>query len=309
MPRFSSRQNSATKQTEDPPQSQWIMITEERLFESDGNHENSLSLCKLRHPKSESAALYLICRGGETISEVVRFTPPFGSWLIGNTVQKDGSIIVTTPVDPVFLILPYLINAGKSGKFMTLDQIVLDEEFPDCGKLLTCACLASLDQVADMRDTDDIRAYRYSVDKTLAWLRLKADNVAEALKKNDVQVNEFTAQSAMFVRSKKEPSEGDDACIKYACGLISDYLPLELAASLRIYLGIKETIKPEQVEPPNKKAKLTTDDITPSEDYSTNGKDLKKDNSKGKQTVAQKRLSKIDKSGMKSISSFFVSKS
>jgi hypothetical protein len=34
---------------------------------------------------------------------------------------------------------------------MTLDQIVIDEDFPDCGKLLDCAGLQSLDQVTDMK--------------------------------------------------------------------------------------------------------------------------------------------------------------
>ena len=46
--------------------------------------------------------MYLVCQGGETISEVVKFTPEFGSWLIGNSVQKgnfadsfvDGLILI-----------------------------------------------------------------------------------------------------------------------------------------------------------------------------------------------------------------------
>ncbi|XP_070173286.1 ribonuclease H2 subunit B-like isoform X2 [Littorina saxatilis] len=291
MPRSSSRQNSTTKPVvQDPPQSQWIMITEEKHFENDSNDEKKLQFCKLRHPKSDQPAMYLVCRGGEVISEVVRFKPGYGSWLIGNTVQKDGSFIVTTPVDPVFLVLPYLIDARKAGKFMTLDQIVHDNDFPDCARLLECAGLGDLDQVADMKGGEDFKAFRYNSDRTLAWLKLKAENVAEVLRDRDIAVAESGAQSANFVRSKKDRSEGDDAYIKYAHGLISDYLPLELGASLKNYLGIKETkenIKPEtkgDEEPPNKKAKLSKDDIAPTEDYSSNGA-LKKDNSKVRKTT------------------------
>ena len=53
---------------------------------------------------TDRQAMYLVCQGGETISEVVKFTPEFGSWLIGNTVQKgksaknfmDGLILLNT---------------------------------------------------------------------------------------------------------------------------------------------------------------------------------------------------------------------
>jgi hypothetical protein len=39
--------------------------------------------------------MYLVCKGVKTISEVVKFTPQFGSWLIGNSVQKGKDDLVT----------------------------------------------------------------------------------------------------------------------------------------------------------------------------------------------------------------------
>ena len=51
----------------------------------------------------------------------------------------------------------------QSGKFMTLDQIVHDADFPDCCRLLTCKGLNSLDQVADVKGRTDV------------WLCHKAD--------------------------------------------------------------------------------------------------------------------------------------
>ncbi|KAL8592451.1 hypothetical protein ACOMHN_021393 [Nucella lapillus] len=319
MPRSSSRPsksaNSGSTKSTNQSQSQWIMITEEKLFANDGNEEKGLSFCKLRHPKSEQGSMYLLCGGGQrkTVCEVVRFSPQFGSWLIAETVQRDGSMLITTPVDPVFLILPYLINTGQSGKFMTLDQMVHDADFPDCCHLLDCQGLDDLDHVADRRGADDIQAFRYNSDKTLAWLTLKTESVAEAVRKRGVGVGESGAHSANFVRSKKDQSDGEEAYLKYAHGVVSDYLPLDLARSLKQHLGIKETkesIKPETKgeEPPKKKVRLSKDDVTPIDDYSSKTTELKKDNSKGKQTAAQKRLSKVDKTGMKSIASFFSPK-
>ena len=39
---------------------------------------------------------------------------------------------------------------------MTLDQIVCDEEFPDCSQLLECSGLECLDQVSDMKGTGSV---------------------------------------------------------------------------------------------------------------------------------------------------------
>ena len=39
---------------------------------------------------------------------------------------------------------------------MTLDQIVCDEEFPDCSRLLECSGLECVDQVSDMKGTGSV---------------------------------------------------------------------------------------------------------------------------------------------------------
>ena len=39
-------------------------------------------------------------------------------------------------MDSLFLLLHYLIMASKEGKFQPLDQVVMDDVFPDCNLLL-----------------------------------------------------------------------------------------------------------------------------------------------------------------------------
>lgn len=39
-------------------------------------------------------------------------------------------------MDPLFLLLHYHIKAGKEGKHQPLDQVVVDDKFPDCTLLL-----------------------------------------------------------------------------------------------------------------------------------------------------------------------------
>uniref|UniRef100_A0A8C0HUN6 Uncharacterized protein n=1 Tax=Balaenoptera musculus TaxID=9771 RepID=A0A8C0HUN6_BALMU len=97
--------------------------------------------------------------------------------------------------------------------------------------------------------------------------------------------------------------EEDYIC--YTHGLIFDYIPEELSDDLSKYLKLPE--RPASVpNPPSKKVKLSDEPVEAKEDYTKfNTKDLKTVKKNSKMTAAQKALAKVDKSGMKSIDSFF----
>ncbi|XP_071085556.1 ribonuclease H2 subunit B-like [Haliotis cracherodii] len=314
--RRSSKQSSSEKSTSpgtkksNDAQSQWIMMVEDCVLDDDGGNEESRPvMCKLRHPKSDSGCLFLFANGGQDVYEAIQYKEEFRSWFIGDTVQHDGGMLMLTTVDPLFLVMPYLLKEGQSGKFMTLDQIVIDEDYPECNRLHGCTGLSELHQITEVKGDDDFRAYRFDKDKTLSWLKLKTEIVADVLQQKDVSVSSSGAHSSIFIRSKKEDAVDKDQYIKYACGMVSDYLPPLIAEDLRDYLGvadIHDPIKSPSEEPPAKRVKL--EDIAPSEDYSKTHGVQKQTSKETKMTVAQKKLSKVDKSGMKSISSFFSPK-
>ncbi|KAK2155684.1 hypothetical protein LSH36_233g01010 [Paralvinella palmiformis] len=198
----------------------------------------------------EQGCMFLFSSDNKKIFEVLKFNEEYRSWFIGNSVQSDGSLYIPSPVEPMFLALPYLINSAKSGKFMTLEQIIEDSEFPECHRLCSCQGLAKIGQVCEVKDD----------------------------------------------------------LLRFAHGIISEYLPVSLSKELQDYLGIKEEViheKPDITEPKAKKMKA---DLTPVEDYcKQNGQ--KDDKPKmTKLSVAQKKLEKVDKKGMKNISSFFATK-
>uniref|UniRef100_A0A0B7A3N9 Ribonuclease H2 subunit B n=1 Tax=Arion vulgaris TaxID=1028688 RepID=A0A0B7A3N9_9EUPU len=279
------------------------------------------SLCKLRHPRLNSECMYLFSANCLSVYEINCYQEKYRSWFIGNAVHSDGRMYMTSLLDPLFLVLPYLVRAKeKSGRsqFMTLDQMVYDEDFPDCHKLLTCCRHDQLMQIADSKDLEDnILVYQYSQEKTLCWLQTKSEMLADALKDKKVSVDNRGSHSTIFARSKNCQTSRD-VYLEYAHGIISDYLSGALAMELRQCLGLPEvdaslTTSPvcqTEKEPPNKKAKLTTTTtvLSPTDDYSKNV-DFKSAKSKtGKLTIAQKKLGQVDKSGIKSISSFFSSK-
>ena len=131
----------------------------------------------------------------------------------------------------------------------------------------------------------------------------QTEKVSSALEKKNIGLG--TSGLSHSKSSSKEDY------LRYAFGLVSDYLPLELCNSLREHLGIPGAVEKRASTgevPPAKRAKLG--DITPDDDYSMQSSLEKvKSKSEAKLTTAQKKLSQIDKTGMRSLTSFFSPKS
>lgn len=271
-----------------------------QTFDENGCETFDAQFVLLRNPKTDFGCLYIFSHDRKALYETLKFNEPYRSWFIDNSVQSDGSFSITTPVDPLFLVVPYLMK-HTANVFQPLSQILVDDEFPHTTQLLDLP-LSSLNRVADVKGTEEIQAYSFNKEKCLSWLKVKVEAAADRLEKTNENVGTGSS-SASLVRSKKEqPCRAD--YVKYACGLVSDYIPPSLAADLKEYLGIKKEEQTKSREPPQKKAKLDVSE--PTDDYSRGYKMEKESESASKKTRAQKLLSKVDKSGMKSISSFFA---
>uniref|UniRef100_A0A8C0DHW0 Ribonuclease H2 subunit B n=1 Tax=Balaenoptera musculus TaxID=9771 RepID=A0A8C0DHW0_BALMU len=219
-----------------------------------------------------------------------------------------GLLHFATPMDPLFLLLHYLIKADREGKFQPLDQVVMDDVFPNCILLLKLPELEKLlRHVTEEKEIDKKKYYKYSKEKTLKWLEKKVNQTMAALKTNNVNVG-ARVQSTAFFSGDPVSSDKEEDYIRYAHGLISDYIPKELSDDLSKYLKLPEP--PASVpNPPSKKVKLSDEPVEAKEDYTKfNTKDLKTVKKNSKMTAAQKALAKVDKSGMKSIDSFFGAK-
>ncbi|KAF6376698.1 ribonuclease H2 subunit B [Rhinolophus ferrumequinum] len=216
-----------------------------------------------------------------------------------------GLLHLATPMDPLFLLLYYLQKADKEGKFQPLDQVVVDDVFPDCILLLKLPELEKLLQhVTEEKEIDKKKYYKYSKEKTLKWLEKKVNQTMAALKTNHINVG-ARVQSSAFFSSHQVSSDKEEDYICYAHGLISDYIPKELSDDLAKHLKLPEP-SASMPNPPTKKVKLSDEPVEAKEDYTKfNTKDLKTEKKNSKMTAAQKALAKVDKSGMKSIDSFF----
>ncbi|XP_036055839.1 ribonuclease H2 subunit B isoform X4 [Onychomys torridus] len=260
---------------------QLVFLLPEYLKDASKKMKNGLLFVKLVNPRSGEGTFYLFDMCLQQLFEVKVFKEKHRSWFINQSVQSGGLLHFATPVDPLFLLLHYLIKAGKEGKYQPLDQVVVDDMFPDCVLLLRFPELEkSLRHVTEEKEVNSKKYYKYSTEKTLKWLVKKVNQTVAALKANNVTVGARVQSSAYFSGDQVSRDKEEDY-VRYAHGLISDYIPKELSDDLSKSLKLPEP-PASSPNPPSKK--------------------------NSKMTAAQKALAKVDKSGMKSIDAFFGAK-
>ncbi|XP_020791937.1 ribonuclease H2 subunit B isoform X2 [Boleophthalmus pectinirostris] len=292
------------KRTPSAPSDSWVVIAADSVVDSK-RRDADPSFVKLKNPRTDTVSLYMLGSGDTQLYEVKAFDEDYHSWFIGQTVQQDGRLLFITPLDPLYLLLPYLLHAGKEEKFQPIEQLLVDENFPACSRLLNCPC--SLSHIAEEKEVGSLKFFRYSQERTLDWLKKKVDRTVVALKKKNISVGEGV-KSATYIKVKTESDCPEEDYLRYAHGLISEYLNEDLSNALLKHLNLPEVTSPKESEPPSKKRKLSDKPVEAGEDYTKfNSADFARKPPK-KMTAAQKTLAKVDKTGMKTMSSFFSPK-
>ncbi|KAA8587964.1 ribonuclease H2 subunit B isoform X1 [Etheostoma spectabile] len=295
------------KQTPNLQNDSWVVIAADSVIDTQKN-DSDPAFVRLRNPSTDAASLYMLSSGDVHLFEVKAFEEDFHSWFVGQTVQRDGRLLYVTPMDPLYLILPYLMKSGKEGKFQPVDQVVVDEEFPACSRLLSCTrSLAFLHHIAEEKEVGKQKFYRYNQEKTMNWLKKKVERTVATLKARSISVGEGV-KSITYIRVKSESDYHEEDYLRYAHGLISQYLSEDLSKALLNHLQLPELTSLKETEPPSKKRKLSDKPVEAGEDYTKfNSADFVRKPPK-KMTAAQKSLAKVDKTGMKTMSSFFSPK-
>uniref|UniRef100_A0A915KHX8 Ribonuclease HI subunit B n=1 Tax=Romanomermis culicivorax TaxID=13658 RepID=A0A915KHX8_ROMCU len=240
-----------------------------------------------------SNCLFLLQYGGQcdvrtTIYELFKFDETNRSWLCSNNVSSDGSFVLSTPIDPLFLILPYLEEYASS-RFIPYDHLFTDLQFPNLHKLKCSSIVADLHFIADMKKLDEyVAVYRFSSEKTLEWLHLKVRALIDALKKN------FYLHKAVL--------EDERALTKLAWNIISDYVSCDWSQRLKISLDIQDTTHKRNYEDEvvngNSSKKLCTNSTEPVDDYfALNGASSDKNNGtvNGAESQISQKLDEVEK--------------
>eukprot|EP00051_Salpingoeca_urceolata_P002388 m.49749 g.49749 ORF g.49749 m.49749 type:complete len:346 (+) comp12099_c0_seq2:231-1268(+) len=251
------------------------------------------------------------------------------SWFIGESVQQDGSLLVGNRIDALFLALPLLEaqtkGSSEQGVFTPLDQLFYHHDFPAVCQLQKCVDLAQLQLICDQKGTKDYTVFRLNRTKLLAWLKVKVERLAAALASSSVHVG-AGAHSANFRRTSKGQSATPLQLKTFAVGILGEYLSKATLKELEAALGLDAAQAAVEAEEAAEKArekaapsakelaaleskKRNNPSEEPTEDYTVFNKgSLAGGNAgtkKAKLTPGQRALAKVDKTGMKSLQSFF----
>ncbi|GMH10735.1 hypothetical protein Nepgr_012576 [Nepenthes gracilis] len=129
-------------------------------------------LLSLLHPRSGISTVYLFIN--DSLQELHWFKQSYGSWFLGDYVCEDGSMYMSTPIDPVFIMLPIFEKArfkkgDDPGKFRQLDEMVFVDGHPGYQQLLPVV-EKSMHVVCEVKEVGSVKFFRLDDSKVLAWL-------------------------------------------------------------------------------------------------------------------------------------------
>lgn len=202
------------------------------------DHENDIVI--LRHPNNGETGAFLFSKDNRYIQEILTYIDDKRSWFIDESVKSSGTLKISTPIDPIFLVLPYLRGENSA---TLLDQLLHDDMYPETKRLLQCEDLKYLTCVADETVLGDIVAYKYNERKTLGWLKKKTDTLVKMLKLNNIHLTS-DATSATFKKTNRELLD-DNIYLRYAADIVSEYLSKDLSKKLIEYLNLPQVVPPQ----------------------------------------------------------------
>ncbi|PBK91465.1 hypothetical protein ARMGADRAFT_968122 [Armillaria gallica] len=296
------------------------------LGSPDGNILPPSHFIRLLHPRTGLPCLFFPCNRlsqATQILEVQGVSPTNArSWTLGEEIISDGKLLILTPIDPAFLLIPILKSTipsdGTSGNFRPADDIFEDAisrlsresndlvSAVDITSFVEMECTRrALRRVCEMKEVaSDITVYRFSPTKVVDYVRKKVDHMSSfPVIEMSRSITRNLAKDGLLDDGKEKLLAA--AKTKIACDLICQYLPpLESASLVASYdfTDLDAFMKRLEEESMATTAKSGKGAQTSKD---TNG-DKKRKSAKGSQGV--EKLKKANVKGMAKLSTFFTKK-
>jgi hypothetical protein len=237
-----------------------------------------------KHPRTGRRAPFMLYGGH--LFEMQFLSRPTGdelkdgpaSWFVGDSVVSDGRLGLVTPIDPLFLALPFLTTNGT--RYSPLDQIfpMPTKEAPNTQLLAKQEGMAiQLGHLCDVNDKHgpDMIFFRYNEAKTLSWIEKKIQNVVTLIQTNPSLGSTTRNDGPQFSKigilvgsnaASQSNSSGGSGGVhtvhwELATSIISEYLNLELVNKVRQKLAsdgkLSSVLEKRTIVSPTKKRKST----------------------------------------------------
>ncbi|KAM3966848.1 ribonuclease H2 subunit B [Aphomia sociella] len=285
-------------------ESSWVLLINESLFEN-----NNFTIISLPHPAHGKPAKYCLDNKNSKIYELVNFSEPYRSWFLGDTVKSDGNLLMLTPINPLFLVLSRL-KEECTNRAVPLEDLLSGKDY---SKILDFA--TNLDMIGDLKGPVDMKACKYNQDKTLTWLEGRVQKLAKVLREKNVHVTSGAASATFVASNIGNDTIDEEFYLKYAHGMVSEYLQDELVQLLEKRFNFKSDL----IESVGKKRKSEATDINDAnkrikQESPEINENVNSMNESYTEVKKEKSLSAKEKarqkaaSGTKTISSFFTKK-
>ncbi|KAH7339730.1 ribonuclease H2, subunit B [Rhizoctonia solani] len=167
-----------------------VAVLPKDIQESIQSPATSLRPLRLPHPRTGVPALFI--HHGSTLLELHSVTPDAPrSWFVGQSVVSNGNLLLMTPIDPAFILIPFLKALDSKVPFQPTDDLlekaILSYSPPDLHKEDVAAFMAldcarrALRQLCETKDVPpDITVHRPSTERITAFIKRRIDRVVSA---------------------------------------------------------------------------------------------------------------------------------
>lgn len=169
-----------------PDNSKWIVAICHKVFLKD--QLARMELVELKDPSTNEPHQYVLMRNSSQpqIVEIQSLEADFSSFLVGRHVVKDGNLYVLNSVDPLFFVLRDCENQKQSMSWQPFDQtleyLVSEQIIRD---FVAESQLGHICQTLCNDQTDNVTYYKFSETKALVWLQKKQERVHQCLIRQD----------------------------------------------------------------------------------------------------------------------------
>ncbi|XP_063394252.1 ribonuclease H2 subunit B [Cydia fagiglandana] len=280
----------------------WLLLAQDSLLQNP-----DFVIITLPNPASRKPSKYCLDEHNKKVYEVVTFSEPHRCWFTGQTVKSDASMFMLTPIHPVFLVLPHIKEQCQ------IKAIPIEDLLSEKGLSKLVDFITGVDNIADLKGPDDLKAYKYNESKTLTWLEIKVKKLAKVLRAKKIHVRSGAASATFVASTANDDTVDEDFFLKYALGIIAEYLEEDLVELLEKKFDFKPDMieslgqkrKSEVVESDNKRIKCEN---TEESKLVTALSPLSNNVTKQKPLTAKEKARQKAASGTKTISAFFTKK-
>ncbi|OWZ22612.1 hypothetical protein PHMEG_0002661 [Phytophthora megakarya] len=254
--------------------------------------------------------------------ELQRLQPEEGarSWFIGNSVVQDGGVMVFSPIDALFVLLDAAWT--QRARFMSVYDLLARDNNTWLLQLSTLhqeqiETLCDVQAVGGEEGVDNLYV-KINETKATNWLKAKVEKVATVLAKQEMEANAKAAAATAIdarvnlpgvpheeTQGKEKQVEDISGHYREAIDIVGNYLSNEWIDLLCNEFKVKKEV---EVKPVAKTPGAPLDTFKRFDQRQTPGNGKRPTSAAAGSAKKKSKLANVDRTGMKSLTSFFGKK-